>query len=76
MQNLNSGLPKRSKIELWRGLGGVIGDSWGVLGNLGASWARLERALGASWNVRRRLGGVLGLSWDVLEGSWNGFGDS
>ena len=74
MQNLNSGPPKRSQIELWRGLGGVIGESWGVLGNLGVSWARLGRALGASESAIGCLGDVLRSSWGVLGGSWGFLG--
>ena len=69
-------LLKPSKIELWRGLGGVFGESWGVLGSLGGSWALLGCAMGASWSVRGRLGGVLGSSWDVLSGSWRVLGES
>ena len=42
-------------------LGRVLEASWGVLGGLGASWARL----GASW---RRLGA----SWVRLGASWGG----
>ena len=39
-------------------------------------WARLGRALGASWSVRGRLGGVLGPPLSVLGGSWKGLGES
>ena len=67
---------KLPKIELWRGLWGVFGESWGVLGSIGVSWARFGRVLGASWRVRGCLGGVLGPSWDVLGGSWEGFVES
>ena len=42
-------------------LGRVLEAYWGVLGGLGASWARL----GASW---RRLGA----SWVRLGASWGG----
>ena len=51
---------KPSKIEFWRRLGGVFEESLGVLGSFDESWARLGRALGASWSARGRLGGVLG----------------
>ena len=67
---------KLLKIELWRGLGVVFAESWGVLGSIGVSWTRFGRVLGASWRVRGCLGGVLGPSWDVLGGSWEGFGES
>ena len=50
---------KPSKIELGEVLGAVFGEFWGILGSLGASWARL----GVHW-VR------LGASEDVFEASW------
>ena len=68
--------PKPSKIELWRGLGGVFEESWDVLGGVGASWTRLGHALSASGSARGRLGGVLGPSWGVLGGSCRGLGES
>ena len=68
--------PKPSNIDLWRGLGGIFGESWDVLGSLGGSWALLGCAMGASWSVGGRLGGVLGPSWDVLSRSWRGLGES
>ena len=76
IENCNFWFPKPLKIMLWGGLGGVFGESRGVLGSLGASWARFGRALGASWRVRGRLGGVLGPSWGVLGGFWEGSGGS
>ena len=66
IENCNFWFPKPFKIMLWGGLGGVFGESRGVLGSLGASWARFGRALGASWRVRGRLGGVLEASWRRL----------
>ena len=47
------------------------------MGNLGASWAHLGRALGASWNARRRLGAILERLGAILERLgwiWEGFG--
>ena len=73
MKNCYFWLPKPSKIEIWRGLGTVFGESGGVLGSLGASSGLFGRALGASWHVRGRLGGVLGHLGEILEGfggSW------
>ena len=69
-------LPKPSKIEIWRGLRAIFGESGGVLGSLRASWGCFGRALGESWHVQGRLGGVLGLSWGVLGRFWEGFGMS
>ena len=70
-----------SKIELWRGLGHVFGESGCVLGSLGASWVCPWRALGVSWSVGGRLGGILKVSWShfgrlgwVLGESWGAFG--
>ena len=70
IENGNFRLSKPSKIELWRGLGGIFGRSCGVLGNPGTSWMCLWDALGASENAIGRLGDVLKSSWSVLEGSW------
>ena len=72
--NCNFRLPKPSKIELWRGLGGVFGRSCGVLGSLGTSWVCLGHALGASASAVGRLGDVLRSSWCVLGGSWQVLG--
>ena len=47
------------------------------MGSLGASWAHLGRALGASWSARRRLGAILGRVGAILEcfgRIWEGFG--
>ena len=52
----------------------MFGESWGVLGSLGASWVRLERALGASESVIGWLWSVFGRSWGVLGGSWEVLG--
>ena len=54
-------LPKSRLQGVLGRLGRVLEASWGVLGGLGASWARL----GASW---RRLGA----SWVRLGASWGG----
>ena len=74
--NLNFGSPKPSKIELWRGLGGVF-EGFGMSG---AILVRPGRVWNAPWLRFRasgeRLGGVLGPSWSVLGGSWKGFGES
>ena len=52
-----------SKIELWRGLGGVFGESWGVLGSPGESWMRQKTKNFLSWGSWERLGGF----WRRLE---------
>ena len=47
------------------------------MGSLGASWAHLARALGASWSARRRLGAILGRVGAILKcfgRIWEGFG--
>ena len=79
--NCNFRLPKPSKIELWRGLGGVFGESWGVLGSLGEFWMRQKTKNFLSWGswgskivFFGHLGDVSGSSWDVLGGSWAIFG--
>ena len=76
MKNRYFWFPKPSKIEIWRGLRAVFGESGGILGSLRASWGCFGRALGESWHVQGRLGGVLGLSWGVLGRFWEGFGMS
>ena len=54
------------------------------MGSLDASWARLERALGAFWSAGGRLGrsrghveaswGHFGVSWEDLGGVWGSLG--
>ena len=74
--NHNFGPPRRSKIELCRGLGGMF-ESFGVPGGVlvlaGRAWNAFRVCLRVS-GVRLR--GVLGPSWRVLGGSWKGFSES
>ena len=47
------------------------------MGSLGASWAHLVRAVGASWSARMRLGAILGRFDAILDRLgmiWEGFG--
>ena len=47
------------------------------MGSLGAFWAHLVRAVGASWNARMRLGAILGRFGAILDRLgriWEGFG--
>ena len=47
------------------------------MGSLGASWAHLVRAVGASWSARMRLGAILGRFGAILNRLgriWEGFG--
>ena len=60
--------PKPLKIELWRSLGGVFGEFWGVLGSLSAPWARVVGVLARQRPSWGRLGAILGrLGW-ILAG--------
>ena len=68
-------IPNLQKLSFGEVFRAVFGEFWGVLGSLGASWARLGRALGASWSARGRLGGVLGQFWGVLGPFWDALGD-
>ena len=83
-------VPRHSRIELWRGLGGKSKDFWlpkpskielwrGLGGGFGEPWDVLG-SLGASW---ARLGRALGASWSVrgrlggvLRPSWDVLGGS
>ena len=53
---------------------GVLGDSWGILVRLSASWMCLELNLKASESAIRRLGDVLEALWGILRGSWGVLG--
>ena len=71
----------KTEFEVLRGLGSFFGDSWGVLGSLGAFRARLRRTSSVSWSVSVRLGGFLGPLGEVLgqflgsqEASWEHLG--
>ena len=47
------------------------------MGSLGASWAHLVRAVGASWSATMRLGAILGRFGAILYRLgriWEGFG--
>ena len=47
------------------------------MGSLGASWAHLVRAVGASWSATVRLGAILGRFGAILDRLgriWEGFG--
>ena len=74
MKNRNFWFPKPSKIEIWRGLRAIFGESGGVLGSFRASWGCFGRALGESWHVQGRLGGVLGRLGEILGGFWDVLG--
>ena len=41
-------------------LGGVLGESWGVLGRPGVSWTQIDASCGRPGGVLGRLGSVLG----------------
>ena len=81
-ENAPKSSPKRSKIEVWRGLrfGSLLGALFShVFGCLRASWECLGRVLGALGrlgSVLARLEGGLGASWGRLGASWRVLGAS